>query len=69
MFTGILTVCCLYSLYTSAVHATDSHFDSATHIGQSCDGQFVLTPSRSDCRFGVSPVNYPDPGVESWPAW
>ena len=47
MFTGILTVCCLYSLYASAVHATDSHFDSATHTGQSCNGQFVLTPSRS----------------------
>ena len=47
MFTGILTVCGLYSLYTFVVHATDSHFDSATHIGQLCDGQFVLTPSRS----------------------
>ena len=47
MFTGILTVCRLYSLYTPAVQATDSHFDNATHIRQSCDGQFVLTPSRS----------------------
>ena len=47
MLTGILTVCSLFSLYTSVVHATDSHINEVTHIEQPCGGQYVLTPCKS----------------------
>ena len=53
MFTGILIALSIFSVYTSVVHASDSHPTVDSHILQPCDNTYTLTPSKIVCIASV----------------
>ena len=64
----------LWKLFSALIFAQDSLCDVLISLMSVCTTHFPYKSRHvlhrnvlvSDCRFGVSPVNYPDPGT--WPA-